>query len=72
MMLRNMFTITTLAITGAVGGVIIGNLFSMYIIRGYSADKNSMRWYIGNFSAMFCVISGAVIMPYKYCVKFEK
>ena len=52
MKLRNVFTITTLGITGAIGGTCLGGLVATYIFRAYSAIPNSRRWYLGNFSTV--------------------
>ena len=65
MKLRNVFTITTLGITGAIGGSCLGGLVSTYIFRSYSARPNTIRWYLGNFSALCGAISGAILVPYK-------
>jgi|APSaa5957512622_1039677.scaffolds.fasta_scaffold172809_2 hypothetical protein len=65
MKLRNILTITTLGIAGAIGGTCLGGLVSTFIFRAYSAIPNSRRWYLGNFSTVCGAITGALLVPYK-------
>ena len=65
MSLRTAFKISTLSISGAIIGGVTGQLFSRYIIRPDIVEKNTFRWYVGTFSAMFMLGAGAVFLPYK-------
>jgi hypothetical protein len=66
---KKYISIALLSITGSITGGIIGGLASTYIFRYNSATKNTARWYIGNFSTVFGIIVGSIVMPYK-CIGF--